>query len=117
MAGSYQVLQDQINGLGVTMEKGFSEIKAMLAGYEARTRALEQQEAGCQPIITNKVENLALKAAETEKLIAAVKLEVDAIRAQVQELQASNRLLKWFAGVVGSSVVVWLMANVLGLVR
>ncbi|HZU87164.1 MAG TPA: hypothetical protein VFF78_06750 [Anaerolineaceae bacterium] len=118
MAGSsYQVLQDQINALGASMDKGFAKLEGMLSAYEARTRALENQEARCQPIITNRLDNIAVKIAEDEKLIEVIKAEVDAIKLHVTALQNSNKILSWFAGIAGSAVIIWLVSSLLALVK
>ncbi len=116
MAGSYQVLQEHINALGATMEKGFTEIKGLLSTYEARVRALEQAEAGCQPIITSRLDGAYLRIADHDGLFRTMREEIAVMRKQVEGLEASNRILKWFAGVVGSAVVLWLVASLLEMV-
>ena len=99
------------------MQKGFDEIKEMLVRYEARVRALEQTEASCQPIITNKIEGMNIRLADHDGLFKLMREEIQMIKSQVQELQSSNKLLKWFAGIVGTAVVVWLITNILSLVK
>jgi len=115
-AAGYAGLQEQINQLGASMEKGFNRIEALLASYEARTRMLEQQEAGCQPIINNKLENVSIRLLDHDALFNKMREEINVMSKNIQELQASNRILKWLGGLVGSAVVLYIVAALLKLI-
>lgn len=115
-AAGYAGLQEQINQLGASMEKGFARIEALLASYEARTRALEQQEASCQPIITNRLVNVEMRLKDHDDLFTKIREETGLIQKNIQELQLSNRILKWLGGIVGGAVVLYIVAALLKLI-
>lgn len=103
-------LQTQINSLGERMERGFSELKEMLQGFETRVRAVETQEAGCQPLV-----NARLAALESKTDAHAVDIKV--MKDTIAELKQTNKILTWVGGLLGSTLIIWFISQLLGLIK
>jgi hypothetical protein len=86
-------LQAQINALGETMQNGFKEMKELLQGIEQRVRGIETQEAGCAPLV-----NQRLKAVEDRVKEHADQL--GKLSKIVTELAQTNTILKWLLGLL-----------------
>jgi hypothetical protein len=59
--------QGQIDQLAEYMRQGFGEIKTMLQALDNRVRAIEQNEAGCYPVMTQRIDNTFVRLNELEK--------------------------------------------------
>jgi hypothetical protein len=73
-------LQPQIDQLGVDMRAGFDELKNMITGIGERMRRLELNEAGCQPIINQRLDAAwkeidQLKSAGSEREARLTRME------------------------------------------
>lgn len=106
---SNMALQRQIDALGVRIDKGFDEIKAILSSNGERLRTLETTEAGCQPLITSRMD-----AAWRE--IDSHGNDIRELMDTVQALKQTNKLLSWIGGIAGSAFIVWLITQLLGLI-
>lgn len=85
---------------------GLDEIRAALRDIDGRLRALEQSEAGTHPLI-----NARLDAAWRK--IESHETRIKNAEEQILGLREANRLLTWIGGILGSTVIVWLMMQVL----
>jgi len=112
MAASVQgsALQAQINALGERMEKEFGDVKNMIRGFDERVRSLETREAGCQPILTERIDAAWRKIGEHDKVL-------EEVQRAVVELAHTNAILKWLLGVVTSVLAALLIATATGALR
>ena len=101
--------QRQIDALGECMDKGFDELKNMLRGYEGRLRIVEGYEAGCQPLITKRI-------LDVEKDVQDHTDDIEALKLTVTGLIHTNKILTWIGGIAGSALVLWIIAQLLGLI-
>jgi hypothetical protein len=97
----------QIDSLGERMDKGFEELKELLRSYEERTRAVEQNQAGYQPVLIAR-----MKTAEI--LLKEHSDEIKVLKNAVLELINTNRILKWVFGVFTAILVTMLIAIATG---
>lgn len=109
-ASQQTALQAQITALGDRMEQGFNKLESIMTGVEGRVRGLETREAGCQPIITSRID-----AAWRE--IEAHKMEIKKLSDAILELKQTNRILTWLGGLLGSAIVLWIVGQLLGLIK
>lgn len=116
-AGTQQTaLQKQIDDLGVRMDRGFEDLKAMMAGYEGRLRGVETREAGCSPIVNARMD-AAWKAIDAHTAdIKEHEEDIQKMQQTIVELKRTNALLSWIGGLSGSAIIVWLISQLLGLV-
>jgi hypothetical protein len=103
-------LQAQITALGDRMEQGFNKLEQIMTGVEGRVRGLEQREAGCQPIVTARMDAAWKKIDEHE-------VEINQMSDAIVELKQTNRLLTWLGGIVGSALLIWIVSQLMGLIR
>ena len=102
---SLGALQKQIDDLGDRMEKGFAEIKEMIKGFDVRMRNVEQNQAGCQPILTARIEAAFQKLAQLDIKINELDQTLISQRAKITELQHTNNILKWLLGIATTLVI------------
>jgi hypothetical protein len=105
-----QVMQPQIDTLGERMDKGFSELKDILRGYEERTRLLETKEAACQPNIQNQLGAAWRRIDEHE---ATLKNHTKI----VTEMASAINLLMWVGGLGGTALGLWFIAQIVTLIK
>jgi FtsZ-binding cell division protein ZapB len=107
-AGQGDALQVQINNLGERMDAGFREVKEAIQAFESRVRAVEQQHAGCQPLLQSRIDAAWRKIDEHDT-------DIKALHQMVTELKQTNRILTWLGGILGSALLIWLISQILGL--
>lgn len=100
-------VQAQIDSLGETMRAGFSEIKGILQGLDERMRSLERSEAGCYPLINQRLEALNTQLGSLDK-------QVKEHENMITELVHTNRVLKWIAGIMTAILTTMLIALATG---
>ncbi|MEZ0396832.1 MAG: hypothetical protein ABWK53_10445 [Anaerolineales bacterium] len=106
-------LQRQIAELNAHLEqvaRDVTEIKQMLRAIEERVRALENHEAGAHPLMESRIDAAWRKLEEHDK-------RLDTLTQVVSRLDHSNRLMAWLGGLLGSTVLIWLVTQILGVVR
>jgi predicted RNase H-like nuclease (RuvC/YqgF family) len=102
-------LQKQITSFATRLDqvaKDVTEIKSMLKAIEERVRALENHEAGVYPLMENRIDAAWRKIEEHDK-------RLDALNQVVSRLDHSNRLMAWLGGILGSTVLIWLVTQIL----
>jgi len=110
---SNSLLQRQIAELNARLEqvaRDVSEIKQMLRAVEERVRALENHEAGAHPLMESRIDAAWRKLEEHDK-------RIDALTQVVSRLDHSNRLMAWLGGILGSTVLIWLVTQILQAVK
>jgi hypothetical protein len=119
MAGgpSNAALQAQLTALGETMQQGFSDLKESIKGFDIRLRAVETHEAGCQPALHARIVAVEADQKVTRAEIEALRDTVRALKDVVIELRQANRLMSWIGGIVGSALIVWVVGQLLGLIK
>ncbi len=106
-------LQRQISNLSTRLDQvaaDVAEIKLMLKDIEARVRKLENYEAGSHPLMDNKIDAAWRKIEEHDR-------RLDGLTQVVAKLDQSNRLMAWLGGILGSTVLIWLVTQILGVVQ
>lgn len=103
-------LQDQIDALGERMESNFSELKVLLRNFEERVRLVETREAGCYPVIQQRMD-------AAWRTIDQHSADIKALNETIISLKQSNRILTWLGGLLGSTLILWLAGQLLGLIQ
>lgn len=91
------------------MDQGFNKIESLVTGVESRVRGLEQREAGCQPMINQRLDQAMLKINEHDA-------DLRTLKETIAELKHTNKILTWLGGILGSVLLVWLISQLLGLI-
>lgn len=102
-------LQKQITEFSARLDqvaRDVAEIKQMLQAVEERVRALENHEAGAHPIMESRIDAAWRKLEEHDK-------KIDNLTQIVSRLDHSNRLMAWLGGILGSTVLIWLVTQIL----
>lgn len=86
------------------------EIKTMLHQIEERVRKLENNEAGVHPLMESKIDAAWRKLEEHDK-------RIENLTEIVSRLNHSNKIMTWLAGILGSTVIIWLISQILGVIR
>lgn len=106
-------LQRQISDFTARFDqvaRDIGEIKQMLRAVEERVRALENHEAGAHPLMENRIDAAWRKLEEHDK-------KIDNLTQIVSRLDHSNRLMAWLGGILGSTVLIWLITQILQVVK
>ena len=103
------VLQSQITALGERMEQGFNKLESIMTGVEGRVRGLENREAGCQPILTSRLDAVWKRVDEHES-------DIKKLNEAITALKQTNKILSWLGGIVGGAALLWLITQLLGLI-
>lgn len=106
-------LQSQITELSARVNQiasGIDDIKAMLRQMEERVRRLENNEAGAHPLMESRIDAAWRKIDEHDK-------RLDTLTQMVSKLDQSNRLMAWLGGILGSTVLIWLVTQILQVVK
>lgn len=106
-------LQRQISDLTTRLEqigRDVAEIKAMVRALEERVRHIENNEAGAHPIMESRIDAAWRKIEEHDK-------RIEVINQAIARLEQTNRMLAWLGGILGSTVLIWLVTQILGVIR
>jgi len=101
----YITLQKQIAVVSMQIEKiaqDILEIKEKICTLEERMRLIETNQAGSHPLLEAKIDAAWRRLEEHER-----KLEI------VSKLEQSNKMLTWLGGILGSTVLIWLITQIL----
>jgi predicted RNase H-like nuclease (RuvC/YqgF family) len=104
---STAALQAQIDNLGERMDRGFDEIKNLLRSYEERTRKVEQQEAGCQPVITSQIKSVFLELGKHDG-------RIEKLEKQLGRVMAMYSVFIFISGALGLSIIALIWAMITG---
>ncbi len=104
------VAQKQIEELGERIDRGFEKLERKLDGIDERVRGLENREAGCQPVITSRLDLLSSDVSDHEK-------EIQVLKDTVVSLANTVKIVSWAGTILGGAVLLWLINNLLGLIK
>ncbi len=106
-------LQRQISDLTARLDqvaRDVSEIKQMLRAVEERVRSLENHEAGAHPLMESRIDTVCRKLEEHDK-------RLEMLNQIVSRLDHANKLMAWLGGILGSTVLIWLVTQILQVVK
>jgi predicted RNase H-like nuclease (RuvC/YqgF family) len=106
-------LQRQISELSARVQQiacDIAEIKETLKAVEERVRKLENYEAGAHPLMESRIDAAWRKLEEHDK-------RIDNLAQIVARLESSNRILSWLGGILGSTVLIWLVTQILQVIK
>jgi len=95
MAGE-SATQTQINALGERFDKGISEIKTMLTGFDERLRGLETREAGCAPMMVARMNAAWARIDAHDAELSKLKDAIFSVNRSTSQLEAIS---KWILGI------------------
>lgn len=104
--GSTAVSQAQFDGLGEQMKQGFDELKQMLRSYEERTRSIETREAGCQPIVTARIDAAWRELEEHNTRLTTKNTQINSLEKQVEKIVDMYKGLQRFCVAIGTIFIV-----------
>lgn len=107
-------LEAQIHSLEERTVAGFTEIKDMLRSYEERTRAIEKLEAGCQPIVTGRIDAVWRKVDEHETRLETKSQQINSLEKQVARLATMYTAFVFIGSTLGVSVIALIWAMITG---
>jgi prophage DNA circulation protein len=102
-------LQRQIAELTARLDQvaeDVTEIKQLVRGVEERVRTLEHTAAGAYPLMESSLDAAWRKLEEHSG-------RLDSLSQLVSRLDQSNRLMAWLGGILGSTVLIWLVTQIL----
>ena len=105
-------IQSQLVELSVRltrMEKDLQEIKNTLLESDKKIGDMEKNEAGRNPLIERRLDNLEKRTDKHED-------EIEQLVKITQSLANTNKVLTWVAGLAGAGVLSWLIAQILSLI-
>jgi len=103
--GEIAALQAQFADLGDRMVKGFDEIKQMLRDFDIRTRAIEQLEAGCQPLISGRIDAVVVKMVDHETRLATKSQQINKLEEQVKQIVGMYKSISRLAWAIGVAFI------------
>lgn len=116
-----QALQAQLTALGETMQQSLQRVETNIQDINNRLRGLENREAGCQPLINQRLDAAWRTIDEMKTEMAAIKKsagdEKIAMGNRIAKLENSLGMVMWVGGIVGTAIILWLVNNWLGLIR
>lgn len=78
--------QSQLDHLGTRLDQGFGELKTLLYSFDGRLRAIEHMEAGCQPIVTQRIDGVLKTLSDHETRLATKSQQINTLEKQVQKM-------------------------------
>ena len=106
-------IQSQLVELSVRltrMEKDLQEIKKTLFESDKKIGDMEKNEAGRNPLIERRLDNL-------EKRTDKHGSEIDELKKITQSLASTIKILTWVLGIIGAGMLSWLVTQILSLIR
>ncbi|KKM08405.1 hypothetical protein SY88_23745 [Clostridiales bacterium PH28_bin88] len=99
------------------MDQGFAKLESMMSAVEERLRCLEKNDAGYQPLTTSRVDAAWRRLEEQQATISEHNKMLHAINLEIAGLKRTNVILSWLGGIMGSAVIIWLLGQILGLIK
>jgi hypothetical protein len=100
-----------VDALGERMDKGFTKIEDMLLRFEERLRAAETREAGCQPIVTARMDAAWRKIDLHDAELSSQRQSVTGLAHVVNRLEGVAR---WILGIITTLIAAVLIAFLTG---
>lgn len=89
------------------MDQGFQKLEAMLASYETRVRAVENNAAGFQPVVSQRVDAAWKKIDEHSS-------DISNIKTAMIDLIQTNKVLKWMLSIFAAVLISIIIAFATG---
>lgn len=123
-----QALQAQLTALGETMQQSLQRVETNIQDINNRLRGLENREAGCQPLINQRLDAAWRSIDEVKAELLVIKKSAGADKAEligtintqaqtITKLQSRIGLITGVGSLVGSGIILWLLNNWLGLIK
>ncbi len=106
-------LQSQIASIVARLDRmgdDITAIKAMLERLDERIRVLENSDASAHPLLQSRLD-------AAWRTIDVHEGRIKRLEEVVSELRQANKLLAWVGALLGSTVVVWLITQLLQVIR
>jgi hypothetical protein len=114
-------LQAQLAALGETMQQSLQRVEINIQDINQRLRGLETREAGCQPLINQRLDAAWRTIDEQKTEIATVKKTAEeeriALAERITKLESRLALVTGVGSLAGTAIILWLLNNWLGLIR
>lgn len=82
----------------------------MLKSIEDRVRKLENDEAGTHPLIESRINQAWQKIDDHDKQLAT-------LTKVVTQLQHANSIMTWVGGILGSTLIIWVVTQIMAAVK
>lgn len=89
---------------------GIGAIKAMLQTIEERVRKLENNEAGMHPLMESRIDAAWRKLEDHDR-------RIELLAQTVARLDHSNKLIAGLGSILASTVVIWLVTQILQVIK
>lgn len=102
-------LQSQIASIVTRLDRmseDITAIKAMLERLDERIRALENSDASAHPLLQSRLD-------AAWRTLDSHDTRIKQLEEIVASLHNSNRLLAWLGGILGSTLIIWLITQLL----
>lgn len=106
-------LQRQISELAGEVKQiggNVTDIKAVVQRLDDRIGDVEKNDAGAHPVMESRIEAAWRKIDEHSK-------QIDSIKDIVIKLDHSNRIMTWIGSLLGSTVIIWLLGQIFGVIK
>lgn len=106
-------LQSQIASIVTRLDRmsdDITAIKAMLERLDERIRALENSDASAHPLMQSRLD-------AAWRTIDVHENRIKRLEEMVSELRQANKLLSWIGALLGSTVIVWLITQLLQVIK
>lgn len=109
-ASNTQHIMLTLNHAVEKMAADIEEIKETLRAFDDRLRALERKEDAIHPVLEKQLLQVC-------KYIDDHEIKFNELSKAVLRLEQSHRLLAWISGIVGSTVVIWIIQQLLQMMK
>lgn len=106
-------LQSQIASIVTRLDRmsdDITAIKTMLERLDERIRALENSDASAHPLMQSRLD-------AAWRTIDVHENRIKRLEEMVSELRQANKLLSWIGALLGSTVIVWLITQLLQVIK
>lgn len=100
----------ELNGQVAQIATDVVEIKSVVQRMDDRVRQVEHNDAGAHPLMESRIDAAWRRLEEHDK-------RIENLSQIVARLDHTNRLMTWLGGILGSTVVIWLLTQILGVIR
>jgi len=97
--------QAQIDNLGERMDKGFDELKSFLRSFDDRLRAIERMEAGCQPIVTARIDAVVHQLSDHETRLTTKSQQINKLEKQTEQIVGMYKSISRLAWAIGVAFI------------
>jgi hypothetical protein len=96
------------------MDKGFDEIKVLVRSFDERVRGVEMQEAGCQPLLSGRIDAAWRRLGEHDSTFDKHDGRLKDLEAQLGRLMTMYAIFVFIGSALGLSVIALIWALITG---